>query len=109
MYFQYFQGYAVGDPRVNGPSLPLASPIPPNFPLPLQYDSREKVPQLRYRCGNTQKGLELKQSISFSTSGRPGVKLLNVLNGKFEGLDGRDDPPFESSCRGITIRIQVNA
>jgi hypothetical protein len=25
----------------------------------------------------------------------------------FEGVDDRDEPPFDAACRGITIRIHV--
>ena len=67
------------------------------------------VPQPPYECGNTQKNWDRKSSVYFSTKGRLGVKLLDAVNGKFEGIDNRDDFPFDEACRGITIRIHVGS
>jgi hypothetical protein len=102
----YSQGHDGTVVRVYGP--PLDYYIGPNgleFPLL----SQEAVPQPPYTCGNTQKDWEAKPPIYFFTKDRPGVKLLNARDGMFEGVNDRDQPPFDAVCRGITIRIHVGS
>ena len=94
--------------RVYGP--PLGHHIGPNgpeFPLLSQEDSRAMIPQPPYECGNPQKDWVSKPPIHFFTRGFIGVKLRGARNGMFEGVDDRDEPPFDAACRGITIRIHV--
>ena len=95
--------------RVFGPPLDQFGSNDPEFPLLSQEDSRVLVPQDRYTCGNTQKDWRPKTTILFFTREYLGVKLLNVLQGKFEGMNDRDDPPFGEDCRGITIRMHVGS
>ena len=94
---------------VYGPALGDIGPGGEEFLLLSQENWRVAVPQLRYTCGNTQKGWEPKPTIYFSTSKRPGVKLSDVIQGKFNGVDGRDEFPFGEDCRGITIRMHVRS
>lgn len=68
-----------------------------------------QVPQIQYTCGNTQKDWTPKPVILFSTKGELGVKLIDAFRERFEGMDGRDDCPFEACIRGITIRMNVGA
>ena len=95
--------------RVYDPSLGDIGSNNLEFPLVSQGDLRVVVPQPPYSCGSTEKSWERKPTIYFSMTGRLGVKLLDVVNGKFEGMDERDEWPFDDSCRGITIRIHVSS
>lgn len=84
-------------------------PDGPEFPLLSHEDSRVKVPQHPYTCGNTQKEWRPKPAICFFTWERLGVKLTDALDGKFNGMNNRDDFPFGEDCRGITIRMHVGS
>jgi len=76
----------------------------------LQEDSRVVVPQIGYKCGNTQKDWEPKPTIYFyTTSNHPGVKLSDVIRGNFKEMKDRDEFPFGAECRGITIRMHVGS
>jgi hypothetical protein len=68
------------------------------------------VPQRLYDHGGSQRNWKQhkKPPIFFSTEGYLGVKLIDVLGGKFTGIDGREDFPFSVKCSGITIRIHVS-
>ena len=89
------QGYDVTVVNVNG------------TPLPPQEDSRAVVPHPPHRHPYTQRNWDRKRPILFSTWGHPGVKLSDALDGKFEGIDGRDCEPFNTNYSGITVRIHV--
>jgi hypothetical protein len=65
------------------------------------------IPQPPYECGNAQKDWVPKLPILFFTRGFLGVNILGAWNGMFEGINDRDEPPFDAACRGITIRIHV--
>jgi len=67
-----------------------------------------EVPQLPYKCGNVQKKWDPKPPILFSKLGRPGVKLSDAARKEFNGMDDRDESPFDEK-RGITIRIHVGS
>ena len=105
----YPQGHDGAVVRVYGP--PLDHYIGPNgleFPLLLQEGSRTVIPQPPYECGNVQKDWVPKPPILFFTRNDLGVKLLNARDGMFEGVNDRDQPPFDAACRGgTTIRIHV--
>ena len=96
---------------VFGPPLPDID-IGPGGSLPLhlsQEHLRAVVPQVRYKCGNTQKDWESKPTIYFFTSDCLGVKLSEAFRGNFKGMNDRDDSPFGAECRGITIRMHVGS
>ena len=103
------QGYDGTVVKVYGPSLYHIGPNGPEFPLLSQEVPRMAVPQTPYTCGNTQKEWEAKPAVYFFTRGRHGVRLIDALQGKFEGIDERDAHPFGQSCRGITIRMHVGS
>lgn len=65
------------------------------------------VPQLQYPRGDSQKGWAPQSPIHFYTQDHPGVKLFDVLDEQFEGMDNAGDPLFILDSRGITIRIHV--
>ena len=67
------------------------------------------VPQLPYTCETLQRNWKQKPTIYFFTKNRLGVKLSDVLQGKFEGINGRDTFPLDAGSRGITIRIHVSS
>ena len=67
------------------------------------------VPQLQYPRNDNQKGWVPQSPIHFFTGDSPGVKLLNVLDGEFEGLKNGGDNLFILDSRGITIRIHVGS
>jgi hypothetical protein len=67
------------------------------------------VPQSPYKCGNTQKHWVPKPPILFFTRGYIGVNLYNALEGMFEGVEERDEHPFDATCQGITIRVHVGS
>lgn len=96
---------------VFGPPLPDIdiSAGGPLFPHLSQEDPRVVVPQVPYKCGNTQKDWEPKPTIYFFTSDRFGVKLFDLFRGNFKGMNDRDECPFGAECRGITIRIHVGS
>jgi hypothetical protein len=93
--------------RVYGP--PLDHHIGLNGPeFSLSWgNSRTKVPQPPYECGNTQKDWVAKPPIHFFTQDCLGVRLLNARDGTFKGVNDGDKPPFDMVCCGITIRIHV--
>ena len=74
----------------------------PSPPLP------EMIPQRPYECGNNQKR-DQKPPISFSRNKLPGVKLVDALAEKFDGIDDRDSFPFDQGRSGITIRAHVSS
>ena len=65
------------------------------------------VPQLPYRSPYYKVRWTRKPPVLFFKCGRPGVKLLDVIDGVFRGIDNRDDPAFDGYLRGITIRMNV--
>ena len=65
------------------------------------------VPQPPYECGNAQTDWVPKPPILFFAQGFLGVKLRGARDGMFEGVNDRDEPPFDAARRGITIRIHV--
>lgn len=65
------------------------------------------VPEYLHRCSTIQRGWVGKPSISFSTRFGPGVRLLDALRGNLEGVDDKDELPFDARCGAITIRIRV--
>ena len=67
------------------------------------------MPQLPYRCGNTQKAWEMRSPILFSKWGNLGVRVAEVYSGDFAGIDERDSFPFQGNFRGISIRIHVGS
>jgi hypothetical protein len=67
-----------------------------------------KVPQLPYKCGNTQGSWEQKPPILFFEWGCLGMKLSDAAKEDFKGMNNRDDSPLEEK-RGITIRIHVGS
>jgi len=104
---EYLQRHSGAVSGVHGPPLYRIPPEGLDFPLLPQGDSRVVVPQLPYVCENIQKNWTQKPLVCFSMRGRPGVKLLDALDGKFEGIDNGDDFPFDINYRGITIRMHV--
>ena len=84
----------------------VSPPLPPDFSPSSQVGSLEVVPQRPYVCGTAQKGWNRKPPILF-TCGRPGVKLLDAANEQPNGMDGRDNCPFDTNTQGLTIRIHV--
>jgi len=100
---QFMYDCAIPPPFHEEPMHPVGTLAVGNNLLPPPL-SREKIPQHHYKCGNTQKR-EQKQPIIFSKNGRPGVKLVDALDKRFEGVDDRDGCPFGEDCYGITIRI----
>ena len=94
---------------VFGPPLDQFGPDGSEFPLLSQGDSRVLVPQVPYTCGNTQKDWIPKKTILFFTRESLGIKLLDALNGKFEGMNDRDASPFSEDCRGISIKMHVGS
>ena len=104
----YFQGPDGTVVRVYGPPLDhYIGPNGPEFLLLSEEYSREVVPQPPYECGKAQKDWVAKLPIYFFTKDCIGVKLPNARDGMFEGVNDRDQPPFDAACRGITIRIHV--
>ena len=65
------------------------------------------VPQLPYKGPDYKIGWTRKPPVLFFNYGRPGVKLLDMMNGVFRGIDNRDDTPFDKQRCGITIRMHV--
>ena len=65
------------------------------------------VPQIPYICKNGENGWVRKSPVLFFKCGRLGVKLLDVMNGRFWGIDDGDDTSFDENCLGITIRMHV--
>ena len=65
------------------------------------------VPQLPYTRQKDKSGWTPKSPVLFFEYGRLGVKLLDVMDGVFRGIDNRDDPAFDGDFRGITIRMHV--
>jgi len=66
-----------------------------------------RVPQFPYIGPDYKDGWARKPPVPFVKYGRPGVKLLDVMNEVFRGIDDRDDPAFDGDLRGITIRMHV--
>ena len=81
-------------------------PVCPEFPPLSQEYSRVMGLQTPVECGNAQEYVP-KPPILF-TRGYLGVKLSDALYWMFEGIDRRDEHPFDA-CRGITIRIHVGS
>ena len=104
MYFQEHGGTIVAG---TNPTLHHAEPSEPK--LPSQGDSRLVVPQLQYPRNDNQKSWVPQSSIHFSTGDSPGVKLLDALDGEFEGLNNGGDNLFILDSRGITIRLHVGS
>ena len=71
--------------------------------------AREEVPLRGYECGNPQKDPEKRAPILFSLRGSPGVRLVDLHGGHFEGIDERDNCPFGKNYRGISIRLHVSS
>jgi len=67
------------------------------------------VPQLQYPRNDSQKRWVPQSPIHFFTGDSPGVKLLDVLDGKFEGMNDGSDSLFILDSRGIVIRIHVGS
>lgn len=68
------------------------------------------MPQPPYVGGSEKnKGWVPKQSISFSTQGRPGVSFLDVANRELGKMDDKGDCPFDANCNSITIRMHVSS
>ena len=94
--------------RVYGPPLDQhIGPDSPEFSPLSQEHSRTVIPQPPYERGNVEKDWVPKPPILFFTRNDLGVKLLNARDGMFEGVNDREQPPFDAACRGITIRIHV--
>jgi len=84
-------------------------PSGPKFQLPPQGDSLVVVPQLQYPRDDNRGSWIPQSPIHFFTGDSPGVKLLNPLDGEFEGLTNGDSNLFILDSRGITIRIHVGS
>lgn len=70
--------------------------------------SRKLVPQETYKPPRHQKGLSGIQTVEFSVYGEKGIRLSDVLEGKWAGFDGRDDRPLFGDHRlSIMLRLQV--
>lgn len=65
------------------------------------------VPQDPYWCGTTRRNWDKKSTIRFAMWGSPGVRLVDALRGNLDGLDDKNDFPFELWCNVVTIRLHV--
>ena len=87
----------------------MLSPPPSNGCF-LQKNLGTLVPQSRYASKTPRGDWTPRTPIPFSTQGCPGVSLLDSVNGKFEGIDGAHEYPFNGmKRRTIIIRIHVGS
>ena len=80
---------------------PIPLPTRPHFHI---------VEQVPYRCGTLQNGwTALHESIEFKVKGLEGINLIDAMNERFDGPDGRDDNMFTDDRIGnsISCRIEV--
>jgi hypothetical protein len=104
----HFQGHDGTVVRVYGPPLDHYIGLNgPEFSLLSWENSRMKVPQPPYECGNAQKDWIAKPPVLFFTQDYLGAKVLNARDGVFEGVNDRDKSPFDIVSGGITIRTHV--
>jgi hypothetical protein len=59
------------------------------------------------RVWQRSEGLGPEAAHSLLHAGLSRSEIRGARNGMFEGVNDRDEPPFDAACRGITIRIHV--
>ena len=70
--------------------------------------SRKLVVQGQYKPPRQQRDLEGPSTIDFFVCGQKGIRLSDALEGKFAGLEGRDDRPlFGNDRTHVMLRLQV--
>ena len=100
-YPQDYSAYATSGSLLN------STPSDPYIPLPWYGTLQTVVPQSPYVSGTKQYDWVLRSSIPFSTMGHPGVRLIDAVERRFEGMDDREGCPFDEQCNVVTIRIHV--
>ena len=65
------------------------------------------VPQVKYKCGNSQGDWNRLPDIHFRVKGMEGIKLTNAMSARFNGLDGRDDPMFTDVDVGNSVSCRI--
>jgi len=88
-----------------------STPLPPSMPPPLAAalppPNWRKIPQKTYGHGGKQWDFIPSECISFGVNGRPGVNIIDALQKRFTGLDGRDDPVLQDATSAISCRLSV--
>ena len=87
-----------------------ATPAPPQpQPVPLLPPQGALVPQMRYDVrANNRGGFHPEPPIVFAVGDQSGIPLQDAIDGRFEGLVGRDEEMFVGcGCNSISLRIQV--
>lgn len=80
--------------------------ITPDWP---QLPHWQMVPQLPYLPAGSPRKWDPKASIHFLTSGNLGLRLSDALESRFEGLNDRDAPAFDTTdCSGLSITIRIH-
>jgi len=81
----------------------MPPPQAKTFPPPNWY----KIPQKTYDHGLKQWDFIPLECISFGVYGHPGVNVMDALQKRFTGLDGRDDPVLQGANSAISCRLSV--
>ena len=84
-------------------------PMPPPQVMTLSPPNWYKIPQKTYDHGRKQWDFIPSESISFGVNGRPGVNVIDALQKRFTGLDGRDDPVLQDATSAISCRLSVRS
>jgi hypothetical protein len=66
------------------------------------------VNQVLYQCHTAQNGWTPLKTIDFSVEGVEGMNLADAKELHFNGLDGRDEPAFESGRVGTSISCRIH-
>lgn len=88
------------------PNLQRGSVQPTPLTLPNRPDLR-LVHQIEYKSGSPQGKLQQLPDINFRVKGKEGINLMDAMNERFDGPDGRDDLMFTDGNVKGTVACRI--